>query len=63
MKHASANYRNRSGAWKGKALATLLAVSLAAAPMAAFASDSESAAAEEQTVCSLTGSCDLRFSV
>lgn len=45
MKHASANYRNRSGAWKGKALATLLAVSLAATPMAAFATDGESAAA------------------
>ncbi len=45
MKHASANHRNRSGAWKGKALATLLAVSLAATPMAAFATDGESAAA------------------
>ena len=45
MKHASANYRNRSAAWKGKALATLLAVSLAATPMAAFATDGESAAA------------------
>jgi hypothetical protein len=45
VKHASANYRNRSGAWKGKALATLLAVSLAATPMAAFATDGESAAA------------------
>ena len=58
MKHASSNYRNRSGAWKGKALATLLAVSLAAAPMAAFASDSESAAAEEQVAAEDTVAAD-----